>query len=236
MIPKIVHISWNDKNLLLNDHPLVTNGIKSFNYFNPDWSIVISNDNDIDNYLKDNLTNFEYSLVKDINIVAKTDIWRLLKIYNEGGLYMDIDRLCNKNISYLFDEHTKWVLPTCKDQDFSHDIMISDKNNPVFKNVIQMYFKRREQGINHIYFLGATTYMHGITSLLMGEIIDYNPGVEIFNKIRQTLSKYSFIKTFRESPPENTVLYTGNLQFDDLEAMKRSFYKENNIKHWTGEW
>lgn len=236
MIPKIVHIAWNNKNLLESNHPIILNGIKSFNYLNPEWSIVVNDDNDINYYLKENLNEKHYNLVSNIGIVPKTDIWRLLKIYNEGGLYVDIDRLCNKSISYLLDKNIKWVLPTFRDQDFSHDIMLSDKNNPVFKCVIDLYLKRREEGINHTYFLGATTYMHGITLFLMNKIFNTNPGKEIFTQIRDEIKKYPFIKTFRETPPENTILYSGEVNFDKLEVMKRSFYKENNIRHWTGEW
>lgn len=236
MIPKIVHIAWVDKNLLSSNHPLILNGIKNFNILNPDWSITISDDDDINYYLKNNLLKQHFNLVSNIGIVAKTDIWRLLKIYLEGGLYVDIDRLCNKSISNLFDNNTKWILPTCRDHDFSHDIMLSDKSNPVFKCVIDLYLKRREMGINNTYFLGAMTYMHGIILYLTNQIINVNPGVEVINSVRENLNQYSFIKTIRETPPQDTFLYNGYINVEMLETFKRSFYKENKIKHWTGDW
>ena len=38
--------------------------------------------------------------------VEKTDLWRLLKMCHEGGLYMDIDRLSNQPISEYINSNT----------------------------------------------------------------------------------------------------------------------------------
>lgn len=236
LIPKKIHISWNDKNVLSNDHPLIVNGLSNLKTLNPQWNIEISDDNDINNYLKNNLNENDYRIIKDIGIVPKTDLWRLLKIYYEGGLYVDIDRLCNLSLEKFLDEETKWVLPVCNYQDFSHDFMMSAPGNPVFYNIISLYFKRRHEGETNIYFLGAQTYMHGITLSFFKNIIDVNPGIENFKEIINFISENKFIKIVVENPPGNTIFYNGGISFNDWADMKKSFYAENNIKHWTGEW
>jgi hypothetical protein len=38
---------------------------------------------------------------------------------------MDIDRFVNTPLDDLVDEDTKWVVPTCRDYDFSHDFMMT---------------------------------------------------------------------------------------------------------------
>jgi mannosyltransferase OCH1-like enzyme len=81
----------------------------------------------------------DYALVKDVGIVPQTDLWRLFKLYTEGGLYIDIDRLCNISLNDVLDDTTKCVLPTCEDTDFSHDFMLSAPNNPIFANTIDLY-------------------------------------------------------------------------------------------------
>ena len=43
--------------------------------------------------------------------VEKSDLWRLLKLYHEGGIYSDVDRLHNMRVQSVSDEHTKLLLP-----------------------------------------------------------------------------------------------------------------------------
>jgi len=71
---------------------IIKYGIKSIRILNPEYQIEISDDMDIDNYLKQHIKQYDYNLIKDKHIVEKTDLWRLLKIYNEGGIYVDLDR------------------------------------------------------------------------------------------------------------------------------------------------
>lgn len=235
-IPKKIFIAWNDKNVLSNNHPLIVNGLKNLKLLNPGWDIEISDDEDIDRYLKNNLNNNDYEIIKNIGIVPKTDIWRLLKIYYEGGLYVDIDRLCNLSLESFLDKEIKWVLPVCDYQDFSHDFMMSAPGNPVFKNIISLYFQRRYEGNNNTYFLGAQTYMHGITHSFFGRIIDVNPGIENFKEIINLILVNNFIKIVVEKPPGDTIIYDGGISYNNWADMKKSFYAENNLKHWTGEW
>lgn len=236
MIPKIVHISWKTKDVVNSDAPLIVDGLKKLIELNPGWDVQISTDEEVDGYLKKVLSQQDYDLVKNIGIVPKTDIWRLLKLYSIGGVYIDIDRLCNQPLDDLIDENTKWVLPTCGDNDFSHDFMMTAPANPVFANVIKLYFQRRQSGYKDIFFLGAQTYMHGITQTIFGEIINTNPGKDKFEWMRQEISKVPFIKIYKESLPNDTVIYKGDVSADMWESMKRQFYAENNVRHWTNEW
>ena len=235
MIPKIVHLSWKDKDVVNSQSGLIKNGLRNLIDLNPDWRVEISTDAEVDAYLKDNLGE-DYALVEDAGIVAKTDIWRLIKLFKEGGLYIDIDRFCNVPLNDLIDDSTKWVLPTCGNMDFSHDFMMSEPGNPVFANTINIYLNRRKAGHTGVYFLGAQTYMHGVTYTLFGQMINSDPGEEAFEQIREHISKIPFIKTYRENPPADTIIYKGDVTAVSWEAMKRQFYSENQIKHWTGEW
>jgi hypothetical protein len=235
MIPKIVHLSWKDKDVVNSQSDLIKNGLRNLIDLNPDWRVEISTDAEVDAYLKDQLGE-DYALVEDAGIVAKTDIWRLIKLFNEGGLYIDIDRFCNVKLSDLINDQIKWVLPTCADMDFSHDFMMTAPGNPAYANTIALYLQRRKEGHTNIYFLGAQTYMHGVTYTLFGEMINTDPGVEAFQKIRERLAQIPFIRTYRETPPYDTLVYQGDVSTESWEAMKRGFYAESGVKHWTGEW
>jgi mannosyltransferase OCH1-like enzyme len=235
-IPKILNLSWPDPEIVYSDHAMIQNGVGNFIKLNPDWKVVVHTDDEVEAYLTQNLDKELYELIQHDHIVPKTDIWRLIKLYSEGGMYMDIDRFVNKKMDDILFENTKCVLCTSQDYDFSHDIMITASNNPIFLNIIQLYFQRKMQGINTVYLLGPQTYMHGVTHTLTGNIIDTNPGSEVFQNLRKQINGTGFIQTYRETLPYDSFVYQGEETWDEWEELKRDFYKQNNLKHWTGEW
>lgn len=234
-IPKICHLSWINKNIVNSENLIIQNGLKNLIKMNPDWIVTIYEDNEVDQYLKETLSNNDYKLYNDSHIVEKLDIWRLIKLYNEGGLYMDLDRLYNIPLNKIIDEDTMCVLPTCNDHDFSQDFMLSAPKNPIYIEAIKLILERRHNGIKHTYFLGAQTYMHAVTKVLTGAMINSSPGKEIFDKIREIINNISIIKTYKETSPYNTVVFNGSVDFDH-EQEKRKLYKEYGLKHWTNEW
>jgi mannosyltransferase OCH1-like enzyme len=236
MIPKKVHLSWKTKDLLDSESPLITEGVKKLIELNPNWEVTIYDDAEVDAYLQDKLEPQLYALIADKHIVQKTDLWRLIKLYIEGGLYMDIDRFVNTPLDDLVDESTKWVVPTCRDYDFSHDFMMTAPQNPAYQVAANLYLERLKQGHNSIYFLGPQTYMHAITMVLMGEMINTDPGIEVFEKIREKMEAAGFIKTYREDPPYDTIIYRNGTLELNWEQEKRKFYAESGLKHWSGEW
>jgi mannosyltransferase OCH1-like enzyme len=235
LIPKLIHMSWKTKDVVHSQDELIQKGLHNLIALNPEWQLNISTDEEVDAYLQTVLGS-DYALVKDVGIVPQTDLWRLFKLYTEGGLYIDIDRLCNISLNDVLDDTTKCVLPTCEDVDFSHDFMLSAPYNPIFANTIDLYLRRRKEGHTNVYFLGPQTYMHSVTYTLLGQIINSNPGPEIFDEIRKYIASTGFIKTYRESPPGDTMLYQEPITAEQWESMKRKFYADNQIKHWTGEW
>ena len=243
-IPKKVHVCWNDKDVLEHPSPLIRNGLRNLAALNPDWEVMIHNDADIDVQLQAFLSGDDYALVREAHIVAKCDVWRLCKLYHEGGLYIDIDRFYNIPLADLIGPETRWVLPTYRDHDFSQDFMLSSPGNPAFAEALRLLFERRRQGHDNIYFLGAQTYMHAVTTVLTGEMLNTDPGAEVFEHIRERISALSFIKTYRETSPYDTIVYhhdSAAFQADsngttDWETLKREFYASYDIHHWTGEW
>jgi len=234
LIPKIVHVAWKSKNILDNQSPLILNGLRNLIDMNEDWRVEISDDNEIEDYLRSNIDFHDYNLLSDKHIVEKIDVWRLIKILNEGGIYIDLDRLVNKKLNDIINPNVKCVLPINNDFDFSQDIIISCSNNPIYKEVLDLNLMRRRSGVNNIYYLGAQTYMHGITKHIFGNMIDTNPGSAIFSKIKNELSKISFIQTYTEFLPHDTFVY----QHDESTykigngKTKKQFYQEFNVKHW----
>ena len=236
MIPKKVHLSWKTKDLLDSKSPLVVHGVKHLVELNPDWEVTIYDDQEVDDYLKNQLEPQVYALIASKHIVQKTDLWRLIKLYQEGGLYIDVDRFVNTPLNNLVDENTKWVLPTHRDYDFSHDFMMTAPNNPAYLLAVQMYVERLKQGHTNVYFLGPQTYMHAVTQTLTGKMLNTDLGIAAFDRLRDIMKRCGFIKTFREEPPYNTIVYRGENLGLDWEQEKRKFYAESGLRHWSNEW
>lgn len=237
-IPKIVHATWKTKDVINSDSLFYKNCLGNVAKLSPNWDIQISDDDDVEEYLRQNLSDEDYTLLSCRSIIEKIDVWRLIKLYNEGGVYMDMDRLCNTSLDSIVNENTLLVLPTCADHDFSQDFMMSAPGNPIFSETLSLNLQRRYEGINDIYFLGPQTYFHGIMKSMFGIEIHIESGSDKFNKIRNMLSQIDFIETYREVPPLNSIIYRPELkQIDfDYHEEKKSFYQQYNIKHWTNVW
>lgn len=235
MIPKIIHITWKTKDILRSRSPLVEHGLRKLIDLNPDWEVTVHDDQDVEDYLAAKLPPSDHALLAPRGIVEKGDVWRLLKVHEEGGLYADVDRLCDTPLSEIIQPGIRCVLPTYRDFDFSQDIMLSAPGNPIYADTLRLNLERRRAGHQEVYLLGAQTYMHAISTLLTGQMIDSGPGPEVFAMLRERLAGLPFISTYREDPPHDTLLFRGSVTMDH-DAEKRKLYAEFGMRHWTGEW
>ena len=235
MIPKIIHITWKDKSVLNSNSPLIEKGLSNLIKLNPEWTVNVYDDAEVNDYLSQSLDSHDFRMIENDHIVSKGDLWRLIKMYNEGGIYTDIDRYCNMRISDVVSDNVKCVIPTCYDMGFSQDFMMSEPGNPIFIETIKLFLERRKM-TNHIYFLGAQTYNHAVGKCLTGEIYEISPGVDKMNYARKLMNDSGFIQTFREELPYKSILYRGNDEGDTWEFDKRKFYHDSGLRHWTNEW
>jgi hypothetical protein len=236
MIPKKVHLAWITKDLFDCPLPIVQEGVVKMRDLSPDWEFIFYDDGEIDAYIKEKLPPEVYAKMANTHPVQKCDVWRLIKLYEEGGVYTDIDRFCDTSFDDLAKPETKWVLPTCRTYDFSHDFMMTEPGNPAFDIAIKLYMQRVMEGHTGVYFLGPQTYMHAVTLTLTGEMINTDPGPEAFQHIRQCADQVGFIELYEEDPPKHTIIHQNGALNLNWEQEKRRLYKHYNLKHWTGEW
>jgi len=236
MIPKIIHVTWKNDAIFQGKSFMIKNGLLKMIELNPDWEIQFADDVSVDNYLQEELPEYDYNLIKNRNIIEKCDMWRLIKIYKHGGFYCDLDRFYNIPLSEIVREKVDCVLPTHLDHDFSQDLMLSAPGNPIFFDAINLNLQRRRMGWNHIYALGPQTYMNAVTKNLTGTIIESSPGVETMDALRNQIEKTGFAKTYREVPWKDTLVFRATPEFEnvDYELEKRLMYEEFKMHHWTG--
>ena len=78
-IPKIIHVCWKTKDILEQKNIFVEHTIQKLVSLADGWTPIVSDDSDVEQYLKDNLSFIDYQLIKDRHIVEKVDLWRLFK-------------------------------------------------------------------------------------------------------------------------------------------------------------
>jgi GR25 family glycosyltransferase involved in LPS biosynthesis len=251
-IPKKIHLSWRNKNVLDSDYELIKKGAKNLQILNPDWDIEVYDDEDINKCLRDSLNSDDWELIKNKKITEKTDLWRLLKTYKEGGLYIDIDRYIDTPISEIINPETTCVLPTYQDVDFSQDFILTCPANPIIEKAIANNIKYRKEG-KPLFFTGVYSYMRSVCEMLQpisfqglekldwekaeqNSIPDRGDNPEYFNDIREKINACKHMKTYRESGPENHILYRNiNKDFNIriFEKDKADFYNGEKVIHWN---
>ena len=235
-IPKIIHVSWKNKDVLNSQSPLLLNGWVNLKNLNPDYKFEISDDEDIEKYLKSNLKAWDYFKIKNKKIVEKVDLWRLFKIYNEGGIYVDIDRFCNIPFDEIIKKETKCILPTHGDIDFSQDLMISTRNNLLYKKAIEDNLKARlwinPRGVFH---LGPPLYMKTVTKVVFGKKNKRRPGSDVMESYRNALRESRYFQTYKEELPNDSLIFTYDKNtFEKGNGMdKNEFYASQNIVPWN---
>ena len=179
-LPRVLHTTFKTHiDMDRARHPLIKHTLQSFRKYNPQWKIELSDDKEIEFYLKSHLPAADYARMSDLHIVEKTDIWRILKIWREGGLYGDIDRLANQDLNKKITNKTKLVLPisfnsmsgTNQGFDFSQDFFGSAPQNPLFARALNHVLRQRESCVRRCGKCEMGTHNELCTTL------DLGPGV-----------------------------------------------------------
>jgi len=87
-IPKVIHRTWHDLNV---NKKMIEKAHDPWVKLNPDFTIKWYDLEDCRQYMK-SLDNRVYKAWEKLKPLAfKSDLWRLCKLYNEGGVYVDAD-------------------------------------------------------------------------------------------------------------------------------------------------
>ena len=236
-IPKKIHLSWKNKNILDSNYELIRKGAKNLELLNPEWDIQVYDDEDVDRLLRDSVGRDNWNLIKDRKITEKTDLWRLLKTYKEGGLYIDIDRYIDIPLSEIIDHKTSCVLPTFQDVDFSQDFILTCAKNPIIGRAIANNLNYRKQG-KPLFFLAVYSYMQSVCEVLGEKVVDRGNNTEYFNSIRNKINQCEYLETYREIGPEHHILFrniNSDFSIQQFEQDKADFYNGCNVIHWNND-
>lgn len=146
-IPKLLHACWRDRAIVdSSNSPLVAHGLRRMRALNPEWTFKIWEDAEMEEYIRSSslVRRADYHLIRRAHIVEKSDLFRLLLLYQEGGFYQDIDRPYNRALRDVISNDTRLLLPLF-DFDFVQDLMCTSPRNPLFLRAIELNLERRRE-------------------------------------------------------------------------------------------
>lgn len=236
-IPKIVHLYWGDKNNFLPLSRFLS--ILSIRKLNKDWKIklhlpkykgesnptwntgeqnIIESFVDTNNYF-DELKNLNVDMIyhdfnncgftNNAHEVHKSDFLRWIVLFEDGGIWSDIDLIYSKSFSEIYFNNQKnreintglFIYPNTK----SHGIgfLLSSKDNPIFMEC------HRIAARNYV----EKKYQHKYQSL----------GSEILNEYFQKNTVYEMVGK------NNAIFFDKELVYSVDYNNIPSFFKEKNI-------
>ena len=192
-IPKKVHMFFPDKLYYKKEPilPFVSHSIISLMNLNRDYNVTVYDDDMVDRVIQNAgneglLSKEEVAVLigedgkegpkQKAHIVERTDIARLILMYTEGGVYLDVDRLVGKRFGDIFTPSTRLCLPTHFGINFAQDIMCSSRGNELFLSIIReassirMKSERRKGWLKSstLYDLGVFQYNTQILMKVFG--------------------------------------------------------------------
>lgn len=87
LIPRVVFISWTTRKL---GRSMFTS-IMTILHHNPEYELIFFTDVDVDRFVCANFPQFAPPFSKLRAGAARIDVWRMLVIYQFGGVYLDVD-------------------------------------------------------------------------------------------------------------------------------------------------
>jgi hypothetical protein len=159
-IPKVIYLTYKNQ-----PPPRV---FQRWRNLNPDYTIDFSLDNDCISFLRN---NFDARIVDMFNSIPrgmhKADLWRLCKLYKNGGVYADIDLVPHVSINELIkDRHTFYSCLAADRRSIFQAFIITPPKNPLILSFIFSFIQNRPY--NHT--IGPTIDMYNCIKWHTGNV------------------------------------------------------------------
>ncbi|KAL7504811.1 hypothetical protein ACHAXN_005596 [Cyclotella atomus] len=259
-LPKKVHILFPDKHYDVTHAslPFVQHSIIALKTLNPNWNIIIHDNDDVDSIIRrggqegiisqqevDILVGTSTNGTEAAHIVERSDIARLLLMYLEGGFYLDADRLISIPMDNVVRDSTRLCLPTFDDANFCQDLQCTSPKNELFLNMIRDCSKiRMTSGPNGgplerrkgwskggaLFDMGPVVYNRNILSMVFeGVTYDDIGSHGGYGKARESLVNSEGLILTKRDKSMDGLLVDGSIQHYDRGAL----YSAYGMKPWA---
>ena len=125
IIPRMIHSFNNEKNIDYNKNYYRLNNLA----YNLTYDSIFWDETDLVNFLQDLDDSLidRYNSIKDFRV--QYDVFKLLILYEYGGVYIDLNYLLIDNIDKLINDDTDECLYVSVDDKFKLNFILCDKKN-----------------------------------------------------------------------------------------------------------
>jgi mannosyltransferase OCH1-like enzyme len=133
-IPKVIYQTWKTKNV----HPTIEQIKQNIQENNPDYTIELFDDDDMDVWMKTNCESDVFEAYNKLHVgAAKADLWRYLILYKNGGVYLDMDSMINGSLDELIQPDDSAIISREGNKGyFMQWMLVFEKNHPILKATI----------------------------------------------------------------------------------------------------
>lgn len=193
---KNIHFMWLDKTNPSGEIPdKYIPYLNTWYTYNSDWNIKIWNTTQVLELINNNFSNTELTFFENIDpFISKCDFARFLIIYIYGGLYVDLDFICKKNITPLINSNETLFWRELPEHLYNNSqriyvgIFYAQKNNPFIDGFIKFMMNNYHKNNNVLKNTGpiALSNYHKISpyKINFGNPCDINPFTD-----KQVISK-----------------------------------------------
>lgn len=135
MIPKKIYRSWYTQNF----HKKINKQMHKMLEINKDYEQIIYTDEQVKDFVNSNFSGEISKSFNKLNIMtAKVDFWRYLILYQNGGIYLDIDSNINYKISsFLNEDDDALITAETNPGLFVQWALFFNKKHPILENLIE---------------------------------------------------------------------------------------------------
>jgi alpha 1,6-mannosyltransferase len=175
-----------------NPKPEVARNILSWKRFNPEYSVILYDDDDMREMFRVYRPDLLFAYDSLDHPVEKADFWRYLVVWVYGGVYVDSDVECVQSVRYWNDMFLRPpILQSSKDPlNYTHSVLAEkphganvNENMRIPKVIvgIEDHFETEEQRIKHV-FTARTQFLqwafasvprHPLFDSILGNIVTF---------------------------------------------------------------
>jgi len=132
MIPKIIHQTWKTKDIPDN----WKNAVDSCKKINEDFQYILWTHETMNIFVKNNYPHFHKIYESYKYDIQRCDAFRYLVLYKYGGVYLDLDTVCNTNLNNFLNYDLVLAHQTNIKSSFTNAFFMVISNHPFFKYCI----------------------------------------------------------------------------------------------------
>lgn len=141
MIPKIIHQTWKDETVPAKWKAAVDQCKAK----HPDFEYKLWTDETMDDFVREHYPEFHAVYVSYNHHIQRCDAFRYLVLYTYGGVYIDMDIKCIKNLKKYLQYDVVLVRSSNIESSFTNSFFMTVPNHPFFKYCIDHLAENKDK-------------------------------------------------------------------------------------------